>query len=50
MQYMPAGLICIGVTYADAWHMDMLCISCFLIYPSQIRKIPKPDPHFSSLK
>ena len=28
MQYMPPGLVCIGVTYADDWHMHMsaLCI------------------------
>lgn len=23
MQYMPPGLVCIGVTYADDWHMHM---------------------------
>lgn len=23
MQYMPAGLVCIGVAYADDWHMRM---------------------------
>ena len=23
MQYMPAGWVCIGVTYADDWHMRM---------------------------
>ena len=43
MQYMPVGLVCIGVTYADAWYMDMLYISCFLIFPPQIRKLPKSD-------
>ena len=23
VQYMPAGWVCIGVTYADDWHMRM---------------------------
>ena len=23
VQYMPPGLVCIGVTYADDWHMHM---------------------------
>ena len=35
--------ICICLHYADARHMDMLCISCFLIFPPQIRKLPVPD-------
>ena len=35
--------ICVCLPYADARHMDMLCISCFLIFPPQIRKLPVPD-------
>ncbi|HBW8332099.1 TPA: hypothetical protein MIU43_19220 [Klebsiella pneumoniae] len=26
VQYMPAGLVCIGVAYADDWHMRMSAI------------------------
>ncbi|MEH8791393.1 hypothetical protein RAG20_26580, partial [Klebsiella pneumoniae] len=35
--------ICVCLPYADARHMDMLCISCFLIFPPQIRKLPKAE-------
>lgn len=35
--------ICVCLPYADARHMDMLCISCFLIFPPQIRKPSVPD-------
>lgn len=31
--------ICVCLAYADAWHMDMLYLFCFLISPPQIRKI-----------
>ncbi|STV77503.1 excinuclease ABC subunit A [Klebsiella variicola] len=43
LQHMQMLSICVCRTYADARHMDMLYLSCFLISPPQIRKIPKPE-------
>ncbi|BCI94343.1 hypothetical protein NUBL17191_16860 [Klebsiella pneumoniae] len=39
---MQMTYICVCLAYADAWHMDMLYLSCFLISPPQIRIPPKP--------
>lgn len=35
--------ICVCLPYADAWHMDMLRIFCFLISSPRIRKPQVPD-------
>ena len=35
--------ICVCHTYADAGHMDMLCISFLFTFPGQIRKKAKPE-------
>ena len=54
-----AGWVCIGVTYADDWHMRMsamqmrgiwiCCAYPAFIFPPQIRKLPKAEVTNSSL-
>lgn len=38
VKFMPDGCDCIGVTYADVRHMDMLNISFILSFTPEIRK------------
>lgn len=43
VQYWQMLYVCIWLTYADAGHMYMLDISCFLSFSAEIRKKVKPD-------